>query len=133
MNCMKTKIVPVGENPEEIVNLPSAEDLCKILIVCREAGVSEIEYGPVKAHFHPPPATSAESKPLPTPTYLTEEQGELPSRALVQDELEIKEREMEELMITNPLEFERLQAEGELEDESSSSYSSGSESAVSGE
>ena len=112
----------------------NAKEICALIRACGEAGVSELEFDQLRLKFHEP----AQTGPVWTMTYPTaqtdsadpgttkrkrkskqgepvffEEQQEFP---FIQDELNVREDQLELMRIENPAEYERLLAQGELED-----------------
>lgn len=110
------------------MGFPNAADVCKIIGACREAGVSELKCGPLEVRFSPAeslsPSTASPAKLLmgaapnnagevPEETIRAQQRAETAS--LEQQELELKEQQVAEMILSNPLEAEELLMAGELE------------------
>lgn len=106
---------------------PKAEEVCKILAACREAGVISFKHGPLEvtftgfspakeltpmqAHIFGPAPTPAGK--VPEQTIQAQQRAEIASHE--EQEIELRERQIAELAITDPLEAERLMELGETE------------------
>ena len=102
---------PVKESKKSSL---SVDDVCRILKASEESGILKLKFqdleieraNPMFGQFSHP--THAENAILPeTHKKQNEEQ-------ILVEELRQKERELEELLITNPHEYERMMADGEL-------------------
>lgn len=104
--------------------LYSVEDICKIIKVSRVTGVVELTLGELhvrfsekampqkRKNFSSDKPTASETAPSPNPDH----EKFLVSQQELETELDAKE-ELESLMVSNPLEYERRLANGELEED----------------
>lgn len=105
---------------------PKAEDICKIISACKDAGVSVFKMGPVEILFGILPATIPypqveHSGAPPTPgaevpqNTIRAQQEVQEVLSLEEQEIETKERRIAELLIEDPLQAEELMRDGDLE------------------
>ncbi len=108
-------------------SFPNAEDICKIVVACKGAGVSTLKCGPLEVSFaglnpaaEPLPLSPHISGPAPTPAgqvpeqiIQAQQQAEIASH--IEQEIETREMQVAELMVTNPLLAEQLMEQEELE------------------
>jgi hypothetical protein len=109
----------------------NAEEVCSIIESCKDAGVSVLKFRGLYLRFgHADHARRAETAPGPgieetttsSPTDSDEMEKaavEAHERTLLRDELKVRAQQIDELPITDPLEYERKLANGELEDDAS--------------
>jgi hypothetical protein len=99
-----------------------AEEVCSILKVCAEAGVNEITFRDLNVRFGPPaetrrPEQDAESaSPSSSETVLSEIAAKIDQETIEEQEIRIREQQLDELRITDPLAYEKLVISGELVD-----------------
>lgn len=100
-----------------------AEAICLIIRACAEAKVTEFEYGNLSLRFGTPSEPrSPKHTPVPPEApqspdnALSERAKEIEVKTLARDEQLTKEQIVAELPITDPLEYERALANGDLED-----------------
>jgi hypothetical protein len=91
----------------------SAKEICEIIAVCKLHKVQELRQGEFFIKFE-------EEVKLPpvTPETKAVDAGDaviIEKSAIANEELEIRDRQMAEMMIENPLEYEKLLEQGELE------------------
>jgi hypothetical protein len=116
----------------------SSHELDAIIRICNEKGVAELTFGDLHILFHPkdgkevvPQKILPETKPpeaeISAAQYETQNQ-----QSLVQEELRMRESQVDHLLITDPLQAEQLIEEGELveDDESDDADDGNSESTV---
>lgn len=96
----------------------SADDVVKILAACKESGVSRLVFSGLNVTMTPDPRTETIISQVPgLPSAETlQAMAELSEKGSVQDELSAKDRTLDELLIEDPLAYERLLREKELED-----------------
>jgi hypothetical protein len=96
---------------------PSGE-LCDIIETCGEAGVRELQLPGLIVKFGPQaPTRPVPSGPHPTTLPLAEpEDGGLTEEAIKQAQEELEKTSLEQLLIENPAEYERVVSEGILKD-----------------
>lgn len=101
----------------------SGEEIINILKVCRETGVSAFDLGPLSVRFGLPVATDrgicvipAENAPLlsPVATLAEPDHPKLSKEALEIEELLLREEQIAELTVTDPLAAEQMITNGEL-------------------
>lgn len=105
----------------------STVDVCAIIKACGEAGVRRLSFDGLRLSLEKPssdprpptpnpweigPGPSLATPSVPTPT--APEHSEIEKDTLEADELAIREAQMAELWITNPLRAEELISSGEL-------------------
>lgn len=101
----------------------NAEDICKILRTAKESGVELFECGPLSVHFgareSAPPSEAAPGAEPPKSALPLEElhrvQQQVEETSLLEEEITTKEARAAALLIEDPLAYEQLLAEGELE------------------
>lgn len=115
----------MGDSKAEL----SADSICRILEVSAQAGVSELKFGDLHVTFGKPAETRITGSPLgypfvpqaPTPepvTVLTEEEHKKISKgALEVEEVRARERQLADLLITDPSKYEELLRNGDLSDD----------------
>lgn len=114
------------DNPHSVPIDP--KDIIKIIKEASTYGVLNLEYGDLRVTFKPidpqPTQKAFEAMPAlelsslipPISEKTTAIQNEEESQVLLQETLETRSRQIDELLVTDPLEYERLAALGELED-----------------
>ena len=117
----------------------SVGEVCDILTLCRTAGVAKMKFRDLDVEFSPKgpePTIITQSlsdltipelterykklkKPVSTPpaTDLAEQQAQAAEKALVADEIELREQQLAELWVTDPAKAEQLLMSGELRDD----------------
>lgn len=105
-----------------------AEEVCSIISTCGTANVSELSFGDLHVRFGAPKperqpeplAPVGQSQPTTPPspeTVLSEKEADrIAKETLELQELLTREQQMAELNLTDPVEYERQLAAGELED-----------------
>ncbi|MFA9263201.1 MAG: hypothetical protein ACEQSB_07770 [Undibacterium sp.] len=88
------------------------ESVCRILKTCHESGVSELTFAGLKVKFGVP-ATASEEMLAPVSPVVAHE---IEAEAIAQAESRIREDQLANLPLENPLAFEELLAQGELTD-----------------
>ena len=97
----------------------TAQEISEIIRECKQQGVSKLTVGDLHLVFEPQartmivPEVSVETKP-PEAAISEQDQSKQAVEATEQEELEFRDRQIDEMLIENPLEAERLIAEGEL-------------------
>lgn len=103
----------------------TAENLCLIIKACSEAGVSKLSLGQMHLEFGRPASSAAFAVGTPAPepstpaappvAIMTESQHEkLNEQALTQAEVNVREQQIAELLITDPLAAEEMISNQEL-------------------
>ena len=98
----------------------NAEDICKILVTSKECGVYELELGPFKARLGAPPVPvlvpgAEPPKSALPPAELVQVQQQVEETSLIDEEIRLKEDQVANLLIEDPLAFEEMLAGSELE------------------
>ena len=93
----------------------SGEEICKIIGVCSKHGVSQFTYGPLSFTFGVTLAAEPTKFGQSTPEKVIQEQQNEEKTAILHEEIQTKEEQVAELMVTDPYLAEKLMAEGELE------------------
>ena len=108
----------------------STDEVLRIIQTCAASGAIELKFNGLEIKFgagKPEPAPSPGESPsqtvqVPAVAEMTEIQHtEQTKKAVEKDELLLREQQMAELMITDPLEYERQVNQGELEDDTDES------------
>lgn len=90
------------------------EELSSIIKICGDNAVTSFSWGDLRISF-------GEKKDLATPISLTphspQAEAELEEETRVHDELKVRQDQIDQMLIEDPLEAERLIAENELIDE----------------
>ena len=104
----------------------TAQDISAIIRECKQQGVASLTVGDLHLVFEPKAQTTSvpevpvETKP-PEAAISEQDRSKQAKEVLEQDELEYRQRQIDEMLINDPLEAERLIEQGELvEDESES-------------
>lgn len=109
-------------------NFPKADEVCRIIAACRKSGVSSLKFGPLEVVFggHAAEGVLRDSAQAPisgvAPTPATEDAGQIiqaqqqaEQASHEEQEILVREQNYAELVITDPLEAERLMEEGDAE------------------
>lgn len=99
-----------------IENKLTALEVCSILKSCRELGVAELEFGALYVTFVPRPDKVEVFSTIPTLSAreIAETQAKLAKKSLELDEMRLRDEQLGELVITDPLKYEELLRNGEL-------------------
>jgi predicted Mrr-cat superfamily restriction endonuclease len=99
-------------------NSLNSTDICAILRACREAGVSELEFGTLRVTLGKTARIVQEeaAQSLATETEISAHQVKQAREAFELDELRMREDQLAELLITDPARAEQMLIDGELED-----------------
>lgn len=107
------------------LDLFTSNDICKIIKECAKSGVSELKLGDFinvqfdhKAHLDESalPEKAIQDKPRVFPPTEPHLEAEIEETALIQDKSERINDELDEMLLSNPAEFEDMMANRELED-----------------
>lgn len=103
-------------------SLLSFRELCSIIKTCGSNNVAELKFGDLHVRFHQAVVVQQQQPPKVETTHpdteISDEQREqLENVALVRDEIATKEDQLDQMLIESPSEYERLIAEGDLEDD----------------
>ena len=96
----------------------SGKEICTIIDICAKKGVGEFVYGPLSFKFGPKLAPQPARTGPSVPENVIQEQISIEKDALLSEELQTKEEQIAELMISNPLLAEELMIGGDLESNS---------------
>jgi hypothetical protein len=110
--------------PGQNISLLKSEDVIKIIRECSTTGVSEITYGELHVKFGATVVKTqlfhtvgSEESPLPTPEDETSAAAkQIEAESIEIDEIETRSQQIAELILSDPFEFEKQIASGELED-----------------
>lgn len=95
-------------------------EICEIIRACGEAGVVELKFHDIHLKLIPQIERKQE-KPSPSSLPATEiaepNHEKLNERALLSEELTVKEDQLADLAITDPFQAEQLRLAGEIDDE----------------
>jgi len=97
-------------------NFISVDEVCKIIDTCRKRGVSKLEFGPLVLHFGALEHSSAPEQVISVKSKekLQKEMVNAEKDAVTADEVALREEQMAELWITDPLRAEEMLSAGEL-------------------
>jgi hypothetical protein len=92
----------------------SVEDICRILKASEESGILKLKFQDLEFERAPiitatPPLPTHAENAIPEETHKKQNQ-----ETLLVDELRQKRQELDEMLITNPAEYERMMTDGEL-------------------
>lgn len=106
-----------------------AADICTIIEACAKFGVSKLSFADLHVHLGPQsdvpkiePHSSTNDAAMsdvvasPEAAISEEKHKKFTEEAIVYSELETREDQLDNMIIENPSEYERLMTEGELED-----------------
>ncbi len=106
------------------MNKLSSSEVCLILKECANAGVLELKFGTLSVSFGKSPKGQDILEPRehvvapkPAAEMVEVNHKQQTKESLAQMECELREDQIAELLITDPLEAERLIAEGDLEED----------------
>lgn len=114
-NCKKNS----NSGTSATKNFPSAEEVCKIVDICARNRVAKLKFGPLLVVFDPPEWISHTPAPGPaTPVQAPEnvilEQQNEEKRSLEEEEINLREQQIAELLVSDPLKAEELMEQGDL-------------------
>lgn len=103
----------------------SFREICSIIKSCGESRVAELKFGDLHITFHQPVKEGLDAVKAPPQQVTThpdaeisdEQRKHLEKHALLEDELRLKEDQLDQMLIESPTDFEELQAQGDLEEE----------------
>lgn len=103
-------------------SLLNFKELCSIIKTCSGHNVSELKFGDLHVTFHRTVKSELEQtapvQPTHTDTEISDEQREqIAKAALERDEISTREDQLDQMLIESPSDYERLIAEGDLEDD----------------
>ena len=87
-----------------------------IIKACGKAGVQEFSLGELRITFGTKTDPDLSVSPLSGEALSDEDHRKLNEQSLEQDEVRTRENQMEELLITDPAQYERLIIDGEFSD-----------------
>lgn len=92
------------------------QDLCGLIKACGDARVTSLKWGTLSVEFLPKlePSEIALSRTTPEAGISEADRQKEQEEQLVRREIELKEQELAEMPIADPLQFEQLQTGGEL-------------------
>ena len=99
------------------------KELCSIIKTCGANNVAELKFGDLCVSFHKKvetqqPIESEHKHNTHTDTEISDEQREqMGKAALEHDEIMTREDQLDQMLIESPSEYERLIAQGDLEDD----------------
>lgn len=112
-------------------SLLKAEELCRIISTCARSNVASLKLGDLQVEFGTKPKpkakeyvapvdpTSADPDSSLTEAEISERTQAIDKGTLERDEIFLREQQIQELPLTNPLEFEAALASGDFEDDGS--------------
>lgn len=105
-----------SKTPDQLL---SAEDVCKILESCSKNGVRELKFAELAVSFGPAPLVAHFPAPGPeisgqNPENVIQVQTQEEEKTQEEQGLSLRQRQIAELMITDPYHAEQLMQSGEL-------------------
>jgi hypothetical protein len=96
-------------------------EICTIIEACSQAGVIELKFGDLHVRFAERARSDVtQSLPIIPEAEISDEQTQqIATDSLRQDELTLKSERLQQMIIDEPAEFERLLLDGDLIDEAS--------------
>jgi len=92
----------------------TAKEVCDIIESCKGGGVSTLKYGTLNIQFYSTdPYLQLNNQLLNVNESSLASQVE--AESLLDDEIDVKDSQLSELLITDPEQYEKLLAQGELE------------------
>lgn len=97
------------------------KDIIRIMKICKSHNVSRFKHGDLEIDFaaHRSGKKVVREKPeerVATPPMVIKAQEEIAKKALLQEDFDRREMELDELLLSDPAEYERLVMAGELDD-----------------
>jgi hypothetical protein len=116
--------------------LLKADEVCRIISTCARSNVSVLKFGDLYVKFGPTPIrgkkdtkvsfespsenfTAAAPDPIAPEAEISENAKRIDAESLEKDELDLREMQIQESVLTDPLEFEKGLASGDLENDGS--------------
>ncbi len=93
------------------------EEVCRILEACAKSGVSELMFRTLTVRFDRPVEQTVVKLPDTAPAQVRADQEKMAKESLLQDEIQVREDQIADLMITDPVTAEELIRSGELEED----------------
>lgn len=105
------------EPPQVLKSLPSTKEICQILRYCVRSNVKELRLGELIVSFFDPAGPKAEIMPqvVQDPESLSK-MNNVDRSTLETLEYRLKQDQLEQMAIEDPVEYEKLQLSGDLED-----------------
>lgn len=115
MKESKTKLNPTT-NCLHSENVLSSQDICEIIKTCGESGVVDLEYGNLRISFQARNEPCQDELHYQSPGPVTAIPKVMEEDNLIRpDEMSVKEDELANMIIEDPLQYEALLANKELE------------------
>jgi len=99
----------------------NVKDVCEIIAACATNGVSMLKYGTLEVQFkdsHTPCKEKIEDQPIEIHSQGPEKEIPTMSPEVLQKiEQDMKQAELEQMLVTDPAQFEELLSSGEIEHE----------------
>lgn len=98
----------------------NVKDVCEIIAACATNGVSMLKYGALEVQFkeHNPSKEKVQDQPIELTSQGPENEVPTMSPEVLQKiEQDMKQAELEQMMLTDPAQFEELISAGEIENE----------------
>lgn len=96
----------------------TSKDICNIIKQCSYSGVTHFNFGDLQISFKQSQLKAEENSITPGTEILGDELSQAEETATIQNEVQTREEQLEEMLLTDPLQFEELIRNGELEDDS---------------
>lgn len=98
-------------------NTLSSRDICDILEACAKSKVTSLQFGGLIVSFGTPAASTIPNEEKSNAVTTITEQHETSTRAAIEhDELVLREDQLANALVENPVLFEQMIKDGELED-----------------
>ncbi len=105
--------------------LLSFKEICSIIKTCGASRVAELKFGDLHITFHEPVKEGLDTVNELSQKYTThpdaeisdEQRKQLEKHALAEDEIRLREDQLDQMLIESPSEYEELQAQGDLEED----------------
>ena len=106
----------------------TSDEVCAIIKACNDARVAVLKFGDLEIQFHQKveplafehgPQGWQRLQPTQPEAEISEQQQQLHEKSFDADEIRVKQDQLDQMLIEDPHEFEKLMAQNELEDEES--------------
>ena len=98
----------------------NVKDVCEIIASCATNGVSMLKYGTLEVHFKDRTPSKEQKEDQPIEIHSQGPEKEIPTMSpevLQKIEQDMKQAELEQMLVTDPAQFEELLSSGEIEHE----------------
>ncbi len=100
----------------------SSKEIIEIISVCKQSGVSKMQFGDLCIEFSSQAAAPEKSNQIPVKEITENEHKAMTQKAVAKDERDLKEDRLAMSLLEDPMLAERMIADGDLEDADDSEF-----------